>query len=210
MTPSVPDPEDDAVEAALRAAAPARDAFAAARDRFARRAVADGAHAVAYEDHDTPLGTLRIAATAAGVVRVVLPAEDPDEALARLAGHVSARIVRAPTPAVTDARRELDEYFAGDRRAFAVPLDWTLTRAFRRDVLRATARVPYGETASYARVAADAGSPRAVRAAGTALATNPLPIVVPCHRIVRSDGALGRYLGGIEMKGELLRLEGAA
>lgn len=209
MTPSEL-PDDDALERALRPAPTADDGFAAARARFAARAVQDGAHAVAYEDHETPLGTLRIAATAAGVVRVVLPAEDPDEALARLTDRVSPRIVRAASPVVRDARRELDEYFGGERRAFAVPLDWTLTRAFRRDVLRATARVPYGATASYAQVAADAGSPRAVRAAGSALATNPLPIVVPCHRVVRSDGALGRYLGGIEMKGELLRLEGAA
>lgn len=202
--------DDDALAADLRCSVAADDAFAAARTRFARRAVEAGALAVAYEDHETPVGTLRIAATDAGVVRVVLPAEDPDEAVARLAARISARIVRAPAAVVTDARRELDEYFAGERRCFAVPLDWALTRDFRREVLRATARVPYGGTASYAQVAADAGSPRAVRAAGTALATNPLPIVVPCHRVVRSDGALGRYLGGVEMKSELLRIEGAA
>lgn len=214
MTSTGPDddrPHDpvSAVEAALRAAAPSTDAFAAARARFTARAVAANAQAVAYEDHESPLGPLRIAATSVGVVRVVLPTEDPDAALALLAARVSARIVRAPAPPVTAARRELDAYFAGDLHAFAVPLDWTLVSAFRLAVLHATARVPYGTTASYGQVAADAGNPRAVRAAGTALATNPLPVVVPCHRVVRSDGAPGRYLGGAAMKTRLLALEGA-
>jgi methylated-DNA-[protein]-cysteine S-methyltransferase len=205
-------PEDDAaLEAGLRdgAARPRDDAFAAARGRFAARAAADGLVDVAYEDHETPIGPLRIAATRAGVVRVVLPAEDADEVLGRLADAVSARVLRVPTAAVSDARRELDEYFAGDRRAFEVPLDWRLSRAFRREVLRATAAIPYGRTASYREVATEAGSPNAVRAAGTALATNPLPILVPCHRVVQSGGGLGRYLGGPETKERLLALEGA-
>lgn len=210
-TDEQPHPTADALRTELRSGPPAAaDAFAAARARFAARATADGLVALAYEDHESPLGPLRIGATPAGIVRVVLPAEDPDEALGRLAETVSARILRTATPALTAARRELDEYFGGGRRAFDVPLDWALTRAFRREVLRATATIPYGATASYRRVATDAGSPNAVRAAGTALATNPLPILVPCHRVVRSDGGLGRYLGGVEMKARLLELEGAA
>lgn len=201
----------DGLESALRSGPPApADTFAAARAGFAARAAADGLVALAYDDHESPLGRLRIGATATGIVRVVLPAEDADIAMARLAHAVSARIVRTPTPTITAARRELDEYFAGGRRAFGVPLDWALTRGFRREVLRATASIPYGATASYRQVATDAGSPNAVRAAGTALATNPLPILVPCHRVVRSDGGLGRYLGGIGTKAGLLALEGAA
>lgn len=205
---------DDGLEAGLRSGPPAvaaaPDAFAAARERFAARAAADGLVDLAYEDHESPLGVLRIAATQAGIVRVVLPAEDTGEALERLAGAVSARVLRVDTSALTDARRELDEYFDGRRRTFGVPLDWALTRAFRREVLRATAAIPYGATASYRQVATDAGSPNAVRAAGTALATNPLPILVPCHRVVKSDGGLGRYLGGVETKARLLALEGVA
>lgn len=205
--------DEDALASDLRAGPPvavdvsSRDAFAAARARFAARAAADGLVGLAYEDHESPLGPLRVAATPAGVVRVVLPAEDPDAVLGRLAGTVSARIVRTATPALTAARRELDEYFDGARSTFDVPLDWALTRAFRREVLRATAAIPYGATASYRQVATDAGSPNAVRAAGTALATNPLPILVPCHRVVQSDGGLGRYLGGVAMKERLLTLE---
>lgn len=200
---------DAATEAALRAdRRPADTTWAAARARFAARAVADGLVTLAYEDHETPLGPLRIGATDAGIVRVVLPAEDADEVLGRLAETVSARILRTSTSHLTKARRELDEYFARDRERFDVPLDWRLSRAFRLDVLRATAAIPYGSTASYKGVATAAGSPSAVRAAGTALATNPLPVLVPCHRVVKSDGGLGRYLGGVAMKTELLALEG--
>lgn len=202
--------DDAALGAALRGAPAGDDGFAAARARFAARAVAEGAVDLAFEDHETPIGPVRIGVTPVGVVRVVLPAEDPDEVLERLAGTLSARILRAPTPVLTAARHELDEYFAGTRRAFDVPLDWALSRAFRREVLLATARIPFGETSSYRGVATAAGSPNAVRAAGTALATNPIPIIVPCHRVLRSDGALGNYLGGVEMKGRLLELEGVA
>ncbi|WP_084269799.1 methylated-DNA--[protein]-cysteine S-methyltransferase [Patulibacter minatonensis] len=201
---------DDRLEDALRGTPAADDAFREARERFAARAVDEGAVGVAYEDHDTPVGVVRIGATPEGVVRLVLPAEDADDALARLAASVSPRILRARTPVLAGARRELDEYFAGRRRGFDVALDWRLVTAFRREVLRATALIPFGETSSYRGVATAAGSPNAVRAAGTALATNPLPIIVPCHRVVRSDGALGNYLGGVEMKARLLELEGAA
>lgn len=205
-TTSGPDP----LETRLRAnAADDAEAFARARARFAARAVGDGLAAIAYEDHDTPIGTIRLGATRSGIVRVALPIEDPDEVLEELARHVSPRILHARSPELTSARRELDEYFAGDRHGFDVDLDWSLARRFRRDVLRATARIPYGHTSTYRAVATEAGSPRAVRAAGTALATNPLPILVPCHRVLRSDGALGAYRGGSATKTRLLELEHA-
>ena len=108
----------------------------------------------------------------------------------------------------TRVRRELDEYFEGRRKSFDLPIDWSLTRGFTRGVLQATARIPYGEVGTYASVAGEAGSPRAVRAAGNALGANPMPVVVPCHRVLRTGGALGGYTGGIERKEFLLRLEG--
>ncbi|EHN11251.1 Methylated-DNA--protein-cysteine methyltransferase [Patulibacter medicamentivorans] len=209
MTPTpTTDPDDAATIAALRAADDApEDAFARARQRFAGRAAADGLVDVAYEDHDSPLGRLRIGATARGVVRIGLPAEDPEAVLEQLAREISPRVLRSGSALLTTARHELDEYFAGARRQFDVALDWRLTRAFRRQVLEATARIPYGATSSYRDVATVAGSPNAVRAAGTALATNPLPLLVPCHRVLRSDGALGQYRGGAAAKGQLLALE---
>jgi methylated-DNA-[protein]-cysteine S-methyltransferase len=165
---------------------------------------------VAFERHDSPLGTILLGATPQGLVRVGLPAEDEDSVLDELAQRVSPRVLKAPRGTLTQVHRQLDEYFDGSRRAFEVPLDWRLTQGFRRAVLRATAQIPYGKTASYRDVAARAGSPRAVRAAGTALATNPLPIVVPCHRVLRTGGALGSYRGGVQAKAQLLSLEGAA
>ncbi len=122
---------------------------------------------------------------------------------------MSARILRASTPAITLTRRELDEYFDRRRHRFDVPLDWTLANSFRLKVLEATARIPYGQTATYRQVAKAAGSPNAVRAAGSALATNPLPILVPCHRVLRSDGTIGQYLGGSAAKTQLLTIEQA-
>ena len=119
-----------------------------------------------------------------------------------------ARLLRTPRASLTAARHELDEYFAGTRRVFDVPLDWQLVHGFRRDVLRATSRIPFGSTVSYREVATQAGSAGAVRAAGTALALNPLPIIVPCHRVLRSGGALGSYRGGAAAKAALLELEG--
>jgi methylated-DNA-[protein]-cysteine S-methyltransferase len=183
--------------------------WTAARARFAARALADGLVDVAYEDHDTPLGTIRVSATNTGIVRMILPAEDAEEVLEDLARKVSARILHTSTPAITLTRQELDEYFDGRRHTFDVPLDWTLTKAFRLKVLQATAQIPYGQTSSYRQVAGVAGSPNAVRAAGSALATNPLPILVPCHRVLRSDGAIGQYLGGPAAKAQLLTLEKA-
>jgi methylated-DNA-[protein]-cysteine S-methyltransferase len=183
--------------------------FTVARAQFAARAVNEGYVDVAYEDHETPLGTIRLGATKNGIVRVALPTEDHDEVLEELAHEISPRILHASRPELTNARRELDEYFAGVRHDFDIALDWVLARRFRREVLKATARIPYGQTSTYSAVASEAGSSRAVRAAGTALATNPLPILIPCHRVVRSDGALGAYRGGTIAKGQLLELERA-
>jgi methylated-DNA-[protein]-cysteine S-methyltransferase len=188
---------------------PAPDAAAWSRLRreLAERARAAGLIDVAFERHDSPLGTLVLGATAKGLVRVGLPAEGEDAVLEELAGRISPRVLRAARAPVTRARRQLDEYFAGRRRRFEVPLDWQLTAGFRREVLRATARIPYGRTLSYREVAARAGSPRAFRAAGSALAANPLPILVPCHRVLPAGGGLGGYRGGPEAKARLLALE---
>ena len=161
------------------------------------------------ERHESPLGTLLVAATEDGLVRLGLPADGDEEVLAELAAKISPRVLIAPRSTLTAARRQLDEYFDHRRRAFDVELDWRLTNGFRRDVLMATAHIPYGRTGTYSTVATEAGSPAAVRAAGTALATNPVPIVVPCHRVLRSDGELGNYRGGPEAKRRLLELEGA-
>ncbi|MDX6554054.1 MAG: methylated-DNA-[protein]-cysteine S-methyltransferase [Miltoncostaeaceae bacterium] len=196
------------LEARLRGLAGPSDAdWDRIRADLGARAAAEGLADVAVESHDSPLGPLLLGATGEGLVRVALPAEDADAVMEDLARRVSPRVLRAPRAAVADARRQLDEYFAGRRRAFDLPLDWRLTAGFRRDVLRATAGIPYGGTASYREVATRAGRPSAVRAAGTALARNPLPIVIPCHRVLRSDGAVGQYLGGAEMKVRLLELE---
>ena len=141
-------------------------------------------------------------------MRLAFPEEGIDSVLERLALRVSPRIVEAPAP-LDPVRRELEEYFAGRRRRFDVPLDWSLTRAFGRKVLRATSAIPYGDVLSYTEVAAEAGSPRGWRAAGNALGSNPIPIVIPCHRVLRSGGNLGGYGGGVERKRWLLELEGA-
>ncbi len=131
-----------------------------------------------------------------------------DDILERLADEVSPRVMALPRR-LDPVARELDEYFAGRRRSFDVPLDWRLTHGFRRDVLRELSRVGYGVTLSYGQLADAAGNPRAVRAVGTACGMNPLPVVVPCHRVIRSDGSLGNYGGGVEVKRALLELEGA-
>ena len=181
----------------------------AVRARLGARAEAEGLIDVAVERHDSPLGPLLVAATDDGLVRLGLPADGEDEVLAELAAKISARVLIAPRSIVTDTRHQLDEYFDGRRRRFEVDLDWRLVNGFRRDVLGATSRIPYGRTGTYSTVATEAGSPAAVRAAGTALATNPVPIVVPCHRVLRSDGGIGNYRGGSEAKRRLLELEGA-
>jgi methylated-DNA-[protein]-cysteine S-methyltransferase len=185
------------------------EAWTRIRDDLAGRADAAGLVDVAFERHDSPLGTMLIGATGEGLVRVGLPVEGEDAVLAELAERVSARVLFASRASVADARRQLDQYFAGRRRRFELELDWRLTKGFRRSVLLATARIPYGTTASYREVATEAGNPKAVRAAGSALAHNPLPILVPCHRVLRSGGELGSYLGGPEAKARLLELEGS-
>jgi methylated-DNA-[protein]-cysteine S-methyltransferase len=158
---------------------------------------------------DSPFGPLLLAATPRGLVRTAFALEDHDTVVAALAVAISPRILRSSRR--TDAvARQLDEYFAGTRRAFEVPLDLQLVRGFRRAVVTHLAEIPYGSTETYAVVAEAAGSPAAVRAAGSACRHNPLPVVVPCHRVVRSDGTLGQYLGGVEVKRALLALEGAA
>lgn len=189
-------------------AGPPVDRLAGLRRRLASAAAADGLLDVAYAATDTPFGRLLLAATPAGLVRIALPNEDGDAVLEDLARRVSPRVLAAPAR-LDGARRELDEYFAGQRTRFGVRLDWSLTTGFHRAVLETTAAIPYGRTETYRTVATAAGNPAAVRAAGTALARNPLPVVVPCHRVLRTDGGLGGYRGGLELKQTLLRLEAA-
>jgi methylated-DNA-[protein]-cysteine S-methyltransferase len=168
----------------------------------------DGILDVAYTTVDSPLGRLLLAATDAGLVRVAFASEDHDAVLQALADRISARILSAPGRLDAPAR-ELDEYFAGQRRTFDLALDWRLSAGFRRAVLSHLPAIGYGRTASYAAVAGLAGNPKAFRAAATACATNPLPIVVPCHRVVYSDGRIGNYRGGPDAKRTLLTLEAA-
>jgi methylated-DNA-[protein]-cysteine S-methyltransferase len=189
---------------------PGAGAWERVRRQLSDRAGAEGLVDVSFERHDSPLGSIVLGATDTGLVRVGLPSEGEDAVLCELAERVSPRVLAGSRNSLTLARRQLDEYFEGYRQSFDVPLDWQLTRGFRRRVLRATVLIPYGRTASYREVATDAGSPGAFRATGTALATNPLPIVVPCHRVLRSDGGLGDYRGGSQAKARLLGLEGAA
>lgn len=174
--------------------------------RLVAEADAEGLLDVAYRTIDSPLGALLLAATDRGLVRVAYACEDHDAVLERLADQVSPRVLRAPAR-LDRVAAEIDEYFGGRRRTFDLRLDLRLSHGFRRTVLAHLPEIGYGQTASYATVAAAAGSPRAVRAVGTACATNPLPIVVPCHRVVRADGSIGRYLGGLDAKRTLLTLE---
>ncbi|TME30410.1 MAG: methylated-DNA--[protein]-cysteine S-methyltransferase [Chloroflexi bacterium] len=179
------------------------------RDRVAAKAQTEGILDVAYRIVDSPVGTLLLAATDLGLVRVAYASEDHDRVLQSLSDRISPRILNAPARLDTTAR-ELEEYFAGRRHAFDVPLDWRLSSGFRSTVLHRLPDVGYGHTATYAVVAQLAGNPKAVRAVGTACATNPLPVVVPCHRVVRSDGSMGGYRGGPEAKRILLTLEASA
>jgi len=158
-----------------------------------------------YAPAPTAGTALLVATTPRGLVRLAYGA--PGDAVEDLADRLSPRILEAPER-LDDVRRELDEYFEGKRAGFDLPIDWSLTRGFAGEVLRQTARIAFGKTSTYAEVASRAGSPRAVRAAGNALGANPLPVVVPCHRVLRTGGALGGYTGGIERKQFLLGLEG--
>jgi methylated-DNA-[protein]-cysteine S-methyltransferase len=162
---------------------------------------------IAYTDIDSPIGPLLGVATQRGLLALLFHRGDEDQFLDRIARDVSPRMLEAPRR-LDPVRRELDEYFAGDRRHFDVQLDWTLSKGFRRKVLEVTNRIPYGSTSTYRVVADKAGSPRGARAAGNALGSNPIPVIVPCHRVLHSTGGLGGYGGGLENKELLLRLEG--
>jgi methylated-DNA-[protein]-cysteine S-methyltransferase len=176
-------------------------------EKFQARAAEEGLLDVAYTTADSPFGPLLLAKTPRGLVRVGLPNQDADELLVDLADRVSPRVLEAPAE-LDEARRELDLYFEGRLDRFDLPLDWQLSGGFRQRVLRAIARIPYGQTRSYTEMARRAGNERAVRAAGTACGSNPIPLVVPCHRVLRVGGALGGYGGGLPMKRALLELEG--
>ncbi|KJF24190.1 methylated-DNA--[protein]-cysteine S-methyltransferase [Rhodococcus sp. AD45-ID] len=195
-------------EADVFGALPASDPEALARlhSRLADAAAAAQLIDVAYRIVDSPIGKLLLAATDVGLVRVAFAVEGHDVVLGRLADTVSPRVLHHPRR-LDAVARELDEYFAGARREFDLDLDFQLAKGFRREVLRHLPEIEYGHTASYSTVAAASGSPRAVRAVGTACAKNPLPLVVPCHRVVRSDGSLGQYAGGPKLKAVLLDLE---
>jgi methylated-DNA-[protein]-cysteine S-methyltransferase len=178
-------------------------------ERLATAAASAGVLDVAYRTVDTPVGQLLLAATDRGLVRVAFASEGHDEVLQALADRISPRVLDAPGR-LDAVARELEEYFAGRRQSFDVPLDWQLATGFRSAVLHQLPGIGYGHTASYATIARLAGSPKAVRAAGTACALNPLPVVVPCHRVVRSDGRMGGYRGGPDAKRTLLDLESVA
>ncbi len=179
----------------------------ASLERLANRANQEGLLDVAYTMSDSPFGPLLLAATPRGLVKLSLPGHDPEEALEDLAARISPRLLEAPAR-LDEARRELDLYFEGKLTEFDLPLDWQLSKDFRRRALRAIDRIPYGKTRSYTEIARSAGNERAVRAAGSACGANPIPIVVPCHRVLRTGGALGGYGGGLPMKEALLELEG--
>ncbi|MBV8986704.1 MAG: methylated-DNA--[protein]-cysteine S-methyltransferase [Acidimicrobiia bacterium] len=178
-------------------------------ERLAQRAEAEGLLDVAYAEVDSPIGHLLVASTPKGVVRLSFPSEDEADVLDELATRLSPRILEAP--AKLDAvRRELDEYFEGRLKNFKAKLDWTLTgQGFRHEILKHTAKIPYGGTSTYMEMATKAGNRKAYRAAGNALGSNPIPVIVPCHRVLATGGGLGGYGGGLEVKERLLHLEGA-
>lgn len=176
------------------------------RARLAEQADADGLLDVAYRTMDSPIGPLLLAATPAGLVRVAFECENHEDVLVELSTVISPRILRS-SQRVDDVARQIDEYFAGRRRLFDVQVDMQLSKGFRRAVLTHLMEIPYGVRESYTEVADAAGNRRAVRAAGSACATNPIPLVVPCHRVVRSDGTYGQYRGGPEAKHMLLTME---
>jgi methylated-DNA-[protein]-cysteine S-methyltransferase len=204
MTMTSREPDRDLPE--LFGPAPTNDELAALYARLAVRAEEEGLLDVAYRTLGTPVGTLLLAATPTGLVRVAYEREGLDTVLGHLADKISPRILYTPAR-LDEAARQLEEYFARQRTHFDVPLDLRLSGGFRRSVLAYLPAIGYGQTASYQSVAAAVHNPKAVRAVGTACATNPLPLVVPCHRVIRSDGQLGAYLGGPEIKHQLLDME---
>ncbi len=195
----------DPLQTALRETAPR---LASPLPELGDAAAAAGLLDVAYTHLDSPLGRLLLAATPAGLVRIAyLDGDQAQETiLAELAARVSPRMLAAPRR-LDQPRLELEEYFDGRRRRFELELDWRLANAFGQRVLRATAAIPYGSVSTYKQMAAEAGSPRGFRAAGNALGANPLPIVLPCHRVLHSGGGLGGYTGGLQRKRLLLGLE---
>lgn len=198
------------IDAALRDAVgdlPATGPSAEALDGLAARAEKEGLVDVAYAQVDSPLGPLTVAMTPQGLVRLAYPDRPVDDVLSDLARDVSPRLLESPAR-LDPVRRELEEYFTGRRKTFETPIDWALTRGFFRKVLEVTARIGYGQVRTYAEVADGAGSPKAVRATGNGLGSNPMPVVVPCHRVLRTGGGLGGYTGGLERKQFLLALEG--
>jgi methylated-DNA-[protein]-cysteine S-methyltransferase len=183
------------------------DGARAAAERFAARAAEEGLLDVAYALVDSPLGKLLAAQTKRGLVELAYEDDDADRLLAELSARVSPRVLEAPAK-LDEVRRQLDQYFEGKRTEFDMPIDWSLSRGFTQRILQATAKVPFGQLATYREMASKAGNERAVRAAGNALGSNHIPIIVPCHRIIRTGGALGGYTGGLERKEFLLKLEG--
>jgi methylated-DNA-[protein]-cysteine S-methyltransferase len=198
---------DKAIKSALAGAAGQVD-VGDATARMLARAEHEGLVEVAYATMDSPFGRLLVAATDKGIVKLALPNQDRDEALSRLAAQISPRVLEVPRR-LDPARRELDAYFEGKLERFDLPIDWRLSKGFADRVLHTVARIPYGKTLSYGEVAAKAGNPRAFRAAGTACGINPVPLIVPCHRVVQAGGKPGNYGGGPEMKRALLELEGS-
>jgi methylated-DNA-[protein]-cysteine S-methyltransferase len=180
----------------------------ASLERLAQGAAEERLLDVAYATADSPFGPLLLATTPKGLVRVGLPNQDADDLLIDLATRVSPRVLEAPAQ-LDEARRKIDLYFDGKLDRFELPLDWRLSDGFQLRVQKAIARIPYGETRNYTEMATKAGNERAVRAAGTACGHNPIPVVVPCHRVLRSSGGLGGYGGGVAMKQGLLELEGS-
>ena len=180
---------------------------AAAAEALAESAADSGLLDVAYTTLDLPVGRVVVAATPRGLCRISFANVSEDDVLHELADRISPRVIEAPSY-FDGVRSELEEYFAGRRTSFDLPIDWALTGGFTRKVLKRTARIPYGAVSNYRDVAAAAGSPRGARAAGNALGSNPIAIVVPCHRVLRTGGGIGGYGGGLDRKRLLLELEG--
>lgn len=201
--------DESDVTALLTLTSPTAAAIANLHRRLADSADIAGVLDIAYTTIDTPVGSLLLAATDEGLVRVAYERQGHDTALEMLAAKLSPRILHAPKR-LDAAAREIDEYFAGRRTAFDLPLDFSLSSGFRQLVQRHLSDIAYGHTETYRQVAETVGNPRAVRAVGSACATNPLPIVVPCHRVLRTDGTVGGYAGGADAKNTLLSLEAAA